>query len=222
MTRSPPVTETREKILDAARELFVTQGFERATMRRIADAIGYTPTTIYLYFKDKESLLRELAERDFTALAFSLSTIAQIDDPVERLRRMGVAYTEFGLAHPNQYRFMFMTEQFPVVRNETSLECAEGPPERDAYAFLTRTVAACIQSGRLRPVYHIVEQVAQMVWGAIHGIISLYVARQHVPWIPWHPPADTAAMLIDTLVHGMLADGADIGTASHVAHREAR
>ena len=49
-------------ILDAARELFATEGYEAVTMRRIADRIEYSPTAIYFHFKDKESLVRELCD----------------------------------------------------------------------------------------------------------------------------------------------------------------
>jgi AcrR family transcriptional regulator len=50
----------RKQILDAARELFTELGYEAVSMRRIADKIGYSPTTIYLHFADKEALVREL------------------------------------------------------------------------------------------------------------------------------------------------------------------
>jgi len=48
----------RKKILDAARELFVAEGYDAVTMRRIAETIEYSPTAIYFHFKDKETLIR--------------------------------------------------------------------------------------------------------------------------------------------------------------------
>jgi len=53
--------ETRGKILDAARRMFVLKGYEGTTMRAIAAKIGYTPTAIYHHFKDKDALVAELA-----------------------------------------------------------------------------------------------------------------------------------------------------------------
>ena len=52
--------EIRTRILDAARELFATEGYEAVTMRRIADRIEYSATAIYFHFRDKEALLQEL------------------------------------------------------------------------------------------------------------------------------------------------------------------
>ncbi len=60
--------EIRQKILDAARELFATEGYERVTMRRIAEAIEYSPTTIYHHFEDKDDLVNALCEKAFSAL----------------------------------------------------------------------------------------------------------------------------------------------------------
>src|ERR1700682_3848534 len=101
--------EIRSVILDAARELFVSDGYDAVTMRRIADRIEYSPTAIYFHFKDKQTLLQELCDTDFGALAHEFQKIARIADPVDRLRQIGRAYVEFGLAYPNHYRLMFMT-----------------------------------------------------------------------------------------------------------------
>ena len=61
--------EVRKKILDAARELFATEGYERVTMRKVAEAIEYSPTTIYHHFEDKDDLVRALCLADFAPAA---------------------------------------------------------------------------------------------------------------------------------------------------------
>src|SRR5688572_10720436 len=101
--------ELRTKILDAARELFVQEGYEAVTMRRIAERIEYSPTAIYLHFKDKDSLLRELCEADFLKLAEELVARELPEDPVARLRGAALGYVEFARRYPNHYRLMFMT-----------------------------------------------------------------------------------------------------------------
>jgi len=55
----------RENILNAARELFVKDGFDGISMRRVAEKVEYSPTTIYLHFANKEELFRDLCHRDF-------------------------------------------------------------------------------------------------------------------------------------------------------------
>src|SRR5262245_30177993 len=95
--------ELRQKILDAARELFVTQGYDAVTMRAIAEKIEYSATAIYLHFADKAALLREICRQDFQQLARSFERVAKIADPIERLIKTGHAYVDFALEHPAQY-----------------------------------------------------------------------------------------------------------------------
>src|SRR3954466_10030488 len=102
-------TEVREKILDAARNLFVSEGYESVSMRKIAEAIEYSPTAIYVHFTDKAALMQELCAHDFQSLAHVFHDLAKVADPVERIRQTGHAYIRFAVQFPNHYRFMFMT-----------------------------------------------------------------------------------------------------------------
>src|SRR5580704_5444445 len=101
--------ELRAKILDAARELFVTHGVEAVSMRKVAEKIGYTATTLYNHFEDKDALLRALCDSDFGTLHESFARIGRIPDPIDRLRKLGKVYIEFSLRYPSHYRLMFMT-----------------------------------------------------------------------------------------------------------------
>src|ERR1700739_709571 len=112
-------------------------------MRKIAEAIEHSPTAIYLYFKDKNQLINELCHADFRALAHEFQKIAQIRDPLERLKKAGLTYIEFGLNYPNHYRLMFMTPHPP---HTPEIEADKGNPEQDAYAFLRVIVTQCIHA----------------------------------------------------------------------------
>jgi len=191
--------ETRQRILDAARDLFVENGFEATSMRAIAQRIEYTPTAIYHHFANKETLLTELCSQDFRALAAAFQRIGRVEDPVERLRRIGAAYVEFGLDNPMHYQFMFMT-----VRPGPGPEEALMDPSEDAYAFLVGTVEEAIAAGRFRPEYRHPHQVAQILWGALHGLISLRIAKTHDAWVDFHDIRDTAAAAREALLQGML------------------
>lgn len=192
--------ETRERIIDAARELFATRGIEATTMRAIADRIEYTPTAIYHHFRDKDELILEICHRDFRALAQQFVRIGRIDDPVERLNRICSAYVEFAEAFPNHYRIMFMTA-IPVHEHD---DMRKGNPEEDAYAFLIDTVSEGIQQGRFREDLDDPQQLAQMVWGAVHGVISLRLAKGHDQWVEWRDVRDTAMKLNAALLRGIL------------------
>ncbi|MGA7992987.1 MAG: TetR/AcrR family transcriptional regulator [Thermoanaerobaculia bacterium] len=192
--------EVRTKILDAARELFAREGYGAVTMRRIADAIEYSPTAIYLHFRDKETLVRELCEEDFASLARAFLRIAKEPDPLERLRKIGMAYVDFGVEKPNHYRLMFMSTRHEPVEMEG---LKKGNPEEDAYAFLVATVAEAISKGSLKPELRDAHVVAQAAWAGVHGVISLHLAKEGDPWVEWRPVKKTAALVVDSMIDGL-------------------
>lgn len=194
--------EIRTRILDAARELFATEGVEAVTMRRIADRIEYSPTAIYFHFRDKESLLAELCECDFRTFAHGFGLIAQIDDPVSRLRAAGLAYVDFGLKHQSHYRLMFMTPK----ETEANLD-GKGNPEEDAYAFLQGIVRDLMSRGLLRDELTDVDVVAQVTWAAIHGVVALEIAKCRDKWVEWRPIEERTKAMIDMIVNGMVKPG---------------
>ena len=194
--------ETRQAILDAARELFVSDGVEATTMRAIAARIGYTPTAIYHHFRDKDALIVELCMADFSALGQAMHKIGRIEDPVERLRRMGLAYTDFALDNPSQYRFMFMTSlRHPLVDGSGNVVTA---PDEDAYRFLLQTVAEGIALGVYRPELTDAPELAQIFWGGIHGIISLWFTHADEPNIVLRNPRETVRTMCDAMIRGSL------------------
>jgi AcrR family transcriptional regulator len=199
--RSRERADTRQRILDAAREMFVRHGYEATTMRAIAARIEYTPTAIYHHFRNKEALLTELGSMDLRALASAFQRIERIEDPIERLRRLGMAYVDFALEHPMQYQLLFMTRH-PKVDVE---EIARGDPSEDAYAFLRQTCAVAIASGRLRKEYKDAGTVGQMVWASLHGLLALHIVKHDDDWITWRNPRTTAAKICEALLAGMLA-----------------
>jgi AcrR family transcriptional regulator len=191
--------EVKGKILDAARELFVAEGWDAVTMRKIAEKIEYSPTAIYLHFADKDALLRELCATDYGALAKQFGKLAKVEDPIERLRRIGHAYVDFAAEFPNHYRFMFMT----VHPNVEEKLLQKGNPEEDAYGFLVATVAEAIEKKRLLPGLKDADLVAQVVWAAVHGVISIQIAKGNDSWVEWRPVKKSAAFAIDTMVRGL-------------------
>lgn len=194
--------QTREKILDAARRMFVEHGYEATTMRAIANAIEYTPTAIYHHFKNKDALLTELATLDFRALAGAFQRIGRIEDPIDRLYRIGDAYTEFALSHPMQYQLMFMTRKPGGV---FAADATRGDPGQDAYAFLRDACASAISAGVFRQDVTDAEELAQMLWSSVHGLVSLQIVKAGGP-IPWRDLRSTSRRLCRTLLRGLLRE----------------
>src|SRR3970282_1557063 len=114
--------EVRKKILDAPRELFEAEGYDKVTMRQIAEAIEYSPTAIYLHFEDKLALVRSLCDRDFAALGKRFQKIAAIAVPSERLPRSGQASADLALRNPQRSRYMCLTPPPPIDPAESEID----------------------------------------------------------------------------------------------------
>jgi AcrR family transcriptional regulator len=199
-------SETRDKILDAARDLFVTEGYEGVSMRKVADKIEYSPTAIYVHFADKKELFMDLCREDFARLAEVFQGSAMASDPVERLKQIGRTYIQFGVHYPNHYKLMFMTPHPPAELDEEDCE-TKGNPELDAYAFLKATVQQAIDGGYLRPGLVDAELVSQTMWAGVHGVISLHIAKCNDAWVDWRPIEARAELMLEATLRGILAEG---------------
>jgi len=191
--------ELRQEILDAARELFVQEGYENVSMRRIAEKIEYSPTTIYLYFDDKVSLLYAICEETFARLARRMETIAKdADDPVRALKKGCRAYVDFGLKYPNHYKVTFINH--PEHPRDDKRHLKEQSMGMRAYGNLRAAVEACIKAGKFRETN--VDAVTQMIWAGGHGVASLLITMPGFPWVKKNELID---LTIDTLVDGLMA-----------------
>jgi AcrR family transcriptional regulator len=191
---------TRRRILDAARALLLAEGVAGFSMRKLAARIGYSATAIYFHFPDKDALLTELVDSEFIRFRQSFERFRRVADPLERLRRMGRAYVEFALRYPDHYRFMFMHS---ALRNLPRNTARRGNPAEDCYAFFRGVVAEGIACRSFRPELADPDQLAQVIWYAVHGLAALQIARGEDPWVDWRPVGPTARLLVDAILRGV-------------------
>jgi len=203
-------SETRDKILDAARELFANEGYEGVSMRRVAEKIEYSPTAIYVHFADKNELFRELCHQDYARLAEIFQSSVMSSDPIERLRQIGAIYIDFGIRYPNHYKFMFMTPHPGHELDDQDREM-HGNPEKDAYAFLKWAVQQAIDAGCFRQEFCDADAVSQTLWAAVHGVISLQIGKGCDAWVEWRPIQQRAEMMLDMALNGLLCESGKEG-----------
>ena len=187
----------RETILDAARDALAEGGQASFSMRKLAETIGCSPGTIYLYFKAKEDLLDRLVEEAFEKLLEQLEEVHDEQDAVRSLRRKLRAYVDFGLRFPNHYHVAFVMRP-PGREPVTTLR------PHAAFDVLRAAVERCIEQRRFRTSD--IESTSQLLWTAIHGITSLLIALPGFPWVERESLIDG---VIDNAVRGLL--GGDDG-----------
>lgn len=186
----------RQEIMDAAREMFVAEGYANVSMRKIADKIGYSATTIYLYFKDKTDLVHQICEQTFARLAQNIKAIQQLsDNPLEKLRSGLREYIYFGLKHPSQYEIVFITP-LPVDM-EKEFEETNG---KVAFDTLRTVIDECSSANLLKSKD--VELISQTLWAGIHGVTSLLIQHGGFPFVERERLIDS---VIETLISGIKA-----------------
>ena len=157
----------REEILDAARTLFVKEGYEHVSMRKIAEKVEYAPGTIYLYFRDKAEILQRLSDETFAKLEKRMMAIhADPASPLDGLRRGLRTYIQFGIDNPNHYIVTFVqAKQLPQ----------DHQPQAGERCFdrLRAAVGRCVEAGQLN--CDDAEEVAQALWAGAHGVTTLLI-----------------------------------------------
>ena len=184
----------RQKILDAAIGLFVAEGYGNVSMRKIARKIGYTPTTIYLYFDDKADLLNQICGQTFAQLTRNLVAISKLSvSPLERLRLGLLEYVQFGLKHPNHYAIVFNAS--PPAGPKQSFEKSQGEA---AFDTLRESVAACMADGSIEQPN--AELVSQTLWACVHGVTSLLITQEGFPFVERRTLTES---VVDTIIKGL-------------------
>jgi AcrR family transcriptional regulator len=176
--------QLRSRIIDAARDLLLEQGLGGLSMRAIAERIEYSPATIYIYFKDKDELIREVVRTGFGLLAEMLAAeLAQSRESsrdADQYGAAGRAYVRFALENPAYFRVMFeLPATADLKPGDETGECAgtRVVAEERGVAEVMMLVRRVARSGS--PFTSRAERRSVLMrWGLIHGLTTLYLAGQ--------------------------------------------
>jgi AcrR family transcriptional regulator len=164
--------DMKKAILDAAMSLFVEEGYDSVSIRKIAERIEYSPSTIYLYFRDKDEILFELHNLGFAELRKRQLEVQSITDPKERMLAHGRAYLQFALENRESYDIMFLSRSpAKFIKKYKEWDCGN-----EAFALLMKNVQECIEAGYFAG--QTPEGVAFLLWSAVHGMASLVIRQR--------------------------------------------
>lgn len=176
----------RQAILDAAGNLFADKGYDSFSMRKLAEEIGYSVATLYLYFKDKDELLFSVLDEGFLRFEQALKEASESSShPQNRLTSIGRAYIRFGLENPAYYRLMFMHRSDYLIQARPG----ESEPRMATFRILQEAVAAVKNAGGFR--YGSMESFSDALWASVHGCVALCIT---IPGLT----GDRAAELAET------------------------
>jgi AcrR family transcriptional regulator len=189
--------EVRQKILAAATELFLEDGYASVSMRKIAEKIEYAPSTLYLYFDDKRAICNAIAVEAFEILIRGLQEIEQRGmAPLETLAAGLRWYVDFGLQNPHQYRLVFGSTTPPEVEDAQTNQLG-----LEALQFLALCIGRCRAVGIFSPGDPMTDALA--AWAQLHGLTSIMIAEYGRYGLPW-PARDTLINRgIELMINGL-------------------
>src|SRR5579862_1021573 len=160
----------RRSILDAARDLFVAEGFQNVSIRKIAERIEYSPAAIYSYFPSKDDIFFALAEEGFRLL-FSYAEVPPTPanvDPADLIRRQFWRYYEFSKENPEYFALMFLDRSVPRISQNWERFGLVSEKKHDMLLGIQQAIDAGAFPAGTSP-----HAVFQIVLAAIHGVASM-------------------------------------------------
>jgi AcrR family transcriptional regulator len=189
----------RAEILEAAERIFLAEGYQGATIRKIADEVGVSSTALYMHFSDKDQILLEICDGAIGRLLEANEAVAALNvDPVSRVKLMAEGYVRFALTNPNAYQLVFSSPMQAIAEDKQAATFALGERCFDKFLGVVREIAA---AGRLRTGTP--EAAAQVMWASCHGVVALLIGR---PTFPWEAPDALQQVLVDGLLYGLVSD----------------
>jgi AcrR family transcriptional regulator len=165
--------DARRAILDATEALLVEEGYDRFSMRKLAERCGYTAPTIYHYFADKRGLIDALVEERFRQLLTRLRRAQRGEDPRQNIRELALAFIRFALRNPTHYR---------LLNSPRPAGSEPAPSAEAARALVEQPFRQLAEQGRL--LTDDVEAATQIGHALLHGLISHRITRPEVDWSP--------------------------------------
>ena len=189
----------RAELLAAAERIFTLEGYEGATIRKIAEEVGVSSTALYMYFEDKSQIMLEICAGALEALCARLRVLAAEPLPSdERLRRMMQALLAFGLEQSTTYQMLYCVVPKDVNERRNAVIA---PLSRSCFERTQAIVEEAIAAGRLRADLS-PRPVTEALIAACHGAISMRLAN---PYAPWTEPEVLSRTLLDGLFNGFRA-----------------
>ncbi|KAB8042510.1 TetR/AcrR family transcriptional regulator [Janthinobacterium aquaticum] len=218
----------REHIIEVVKRLIKQGGARAVSIRKVAEAAGFSTTVVYALFRDKATLIAQAMDKDLLDLVGAMRSASEAQtDPWDRVRSMGRAYIQYGFAHPDEYALIFM-ELRPHAEVDAAM-VEHGNAEQDPYAYALQQFAALAEAGQVQAEEAALHAMTQIFWQSLHGLVSLRIVMDEGdPWTPYMALDAHTEDLLSVVTEGIrlrFAPSTKIGVRSAIAtqaHQDSR
>ena len=188
--------EIRSEILAAAHQLFAEGGPEAVSIRRVAERIDSSPMRIYHYFRNKDAILRNIWAHIFDDVFDRIEPLlGDVPSPSKRLRIFCREWVQYWVAHPQEYRIVYLTEDDAPTEQMSAEETYDSLRR---FALLVEIFDEGVSIGefgagdtQLR-----VEALTSAVTGIAHSLVM-------IPKYPWPAPEHLVEQVVDPFLRGL-------------------
>ena len=170
--------EIRNIILDAARNIISKEGVQGLSIRKITNAIEYSPAIVYHYFKDKNQIVESLATEGYEKILASIRSV-KIDKskPEKEIEDVFRKYIESSLSHTEEYKAFMLSEDSTILAKTRILE--KGISEKSQ---TMRLLDSCIKRGIEQGIFepYNEELTAQIIWSSTFGLIIKIILEKDI------------------------------------------
>jgi AcrR family transcriptional regulator len=170
--------EIRNAILEAARVIISQDGVKGLSIRKITNAIEYSPAIIYHYFKDKNEIVETLVGEGYSRILNSLSIVSKNEkEPEKEIKEIFTSYIRSTMDNRDEYMAIMLNDDPAVLKNTVILEKGISNRSR-TMQVLTEALQRGIEQGRF--INFDVELTAQILWTAAFGLIIKLMMERNI------------------------------------------
>jgi len=166
----------RRKILNAARTLFLNEGYANVSMRKIAEQIEYSPGAIYSYFTSKEDIFFALAEEGLQFVRTHCAGASHANAPLDRVRDVFWRFYTFSKEQPEYFSLIFVDSAVPRI----SRDWERFSSMRELRADIEHDIQQCIDQGVL-PGVESPGAIFRILWTAAYGAAVFRLSQRLAP-----------------------------------------
>lgn len=189
----------KRMILEATENLFHQDGYEGLSMRKIAQRIEYSPTTIYRFFKNKEDLLCAITDATYQGLSETFAEIKNIPSlsSLEKLKLLIKEYARFGLEKTDTYRLYISLSKVKIIENGI-YETIGGKTYR-IFASWQTFIDDLIKKDQIKSSSAISTII--LIWNTVEGFI---INKDNNPDLPWMSDEEEISRMVNMIFNGIL------------------
>ncbi|MTI71818.1 MAG: TetR/AcrR family transcriptional regulator [Firmicutes bacterium] len=168
----------KEAILTVAKNIIEKEGIEKVSIRKIANAVGYSPGNIYQYFKSKDDIIGSIVKKSYEAMIAELQKdLGEFKNSKDEIKARYINYINIALKNAPYYKAIMLNENPEILKNISVLEKGI-TKKRIALNYLKKLIEKAMDNGEFKKGDS--ELTAQIIWTSMFGLIIRLIIEKDI------------------------------------------